>query len=144
MPMMSTTEAKLLLTYFIIEILRRLNCYSLTEMVGYYVIFNGRAAVIYLSWHECGKHVLGVSNAIYKKYSTYEEAVREFEAAKRDVNPNLGEPEPNPHDAVPLLGSPDHVAASTGAGNHGCSKVVLIICVAILLVGLWLFMHLCL
>lgn len=141
---LTLAEAKLLFTYFIIEILRRLNCYSLPEMAGYYVIFNGKAAGIYLSWHECGKHVLGVRNAIYQKYSTYEEAVRQFEAAKRDVNPNLGEPEPNPHDAVPLLGSPDHVAASTGAGNHGCSKVVLIICVAILLVGLWLFMHLCL
>jgi hypothetical protein len=141
MPMMSTY---LLVLFQITLTMTEVNsCF--TEMAGYYVIFNGKAAGIYSSWRECAKHVLGVSNAIYQKYKTYDEAVREFEARVRDVNPNLGAPEGIPHDVVPLLGPPDLVAPPIGEAKLGCSKVLLIIiCLAILALGLWLFIHLCL
>jgi hypothetical protein len=52
--------------------------YHFTEMARYYVVFNGKTPEIYQSWHECSKHVLRVRNAIYKKYSNYEQAIRDF------------------------------------------------------------------
>jgi hypothetical protein len=113
-------------------------------MAGYYVIFNREATGIYTSWFECAKHVLGISNAIYQKYSTYDEAIREFEARWMNSPTNLGEHGHNPYHVVPLLGLAEQMPAQTGEGNHGCSKVVIIICLAILLLGLWLLIHLCL
>ena len=70
-------------------------------MAGYYVVFNGKAPGIYQSWHECSKHVLGVRNAIYKKYSKYDQAIRDFQATMRDVHPSLGAAPPLPYDHVP-------------------------------------------
>ena len=54
------------------------------------LFFNGKAPRIYLSWQECSKHVLSVRNAIYKMYSNYEQVVRDFQAAMRDVHPSHG------------------------------------------------------
>jgi len=83
--------------------------FHFTEMVAYYVVFNGKAPGIYLSWLECSKHVLGVRNAIYKKYSNYEQVVRDYQAVMRDVHPSHGAAPslpyvPIPHDAfAPII-----------------------------------------
>ena len=69
-------------------------------MAAHYVVFNGKAPRIYLSW-QCSKHVLGVRNVIYKKYINYEQAVRDFQAAMRDVNLSHGAAAPLPYDPVP-------------------------------------------
>jgi viroplasmin and RNaseH domain-containing protein len=58
-------------------------------MARCYVVFYGKTPGIYLTWHEYNKQVLRIRNAIYKKYSNYEQAVRDFQAAMRDVNPPL-------------------------------------------------------
>ena len=34
-----------------------------------------------MSWHEASKHVLGLKNAIHKKYNNYEHALRDFNAS---------------------------------------------------------------
>ena len=47
-----------------------LRLFHLTEMVGYYVIFNSKHAGIYMSWGECSRYVLVVRGPRYKKYST--------------------------------------------------------------------------
>ena len=49
------------------------------KMGGYYVIFNGRHAGIYESWGECSKYIVGKSGIRHQKYSTYDQALWEFE-----------------------------------------------------------------
>jgi viroplasmin and RNaseH domain-containing protein len=45
-----------------------------------YVVFKGKKPKIYMSWYECSEQVLGLKNAIYKKYNNYEHALRDFNA----------------------------------------------------------------
>ena len=45
-----------------------------------YVVFNGKKPKIYMSWHECSEQVLGLKNAIHKKYNNYDHALRDFNA----------------------------------------------------------------
>ena len=103
-----------------------------------YVVFYGKTPGIYLTWHECSKQVLGVKNAIYKKYSSYEQAVRDFHASVRDVNVSLGAAALLPYDSVPHDAFAQTIAPSDGDGKPGCSKNVLIISLAILLFGVWM------
>ena len=112
--------------------------FHFTEMVAYYVVFNGKAPGIYLSWLECSKHVLGVRNAIYKKYSNYEQVVRDFQAAMRDVNPPLGAAPPLPYDPVLKDAFAEIIAPSDGNSKAGWWKNVLVTSLVILLFGLWM------
>jgi len=51
-------------------------------MAPCYVVFEGRKPGIYMSWYECNLHVLGYTNARYKKYATYDQAVDAYNASK--------------------------------------------------------------
>ncbi|HHV38325.1 MAG TPA: RNase H [Tepidimicrobium sp.] len=42
----------------------------------YYAVKDGRKTGIYKSWEECEAQVKGYSGALYKKFSTYEEALK--------------------------------------------------------------------
>jgi hypothetical protein len=55
--------------------------FHLIEMSTYYVVFIWEKPRIYMTWHECSQPVLGYKNAIYKKYSNYDHAVRDFTAS---------------------------------------------------------------
>ena len=46
-----------------------------------YVVFKGKKPKIYWNWHDCSEQVHGVKNAIHKKYSSYEQVVRDFNAS---------------------------------------------------------------
>ena len=83
-------------------------------MAVYYVVFNGNAPGIYLSWQGCSKHVLGVRNVIYKKYINYEQAVRDYQVAMRDVHPSHGAAPPLPYDAFAPI-----ILPSDGNGKAG-------------------------
>ena len=107
-------------------------------MAAYYVVFNGKAPGIYQGWHECSKHVLGVRNAIYKKYRNYDHAVRDFQTAMRDVHPSLGAAPPLLYDPVPHDAFAPIIPPSDGNGKAGWWKKVLITSLVILLFGLWM------
>jgi hypothetical protein len=107
-------------------------------MVGYYVVFNGKARGIYQSWHECSKHILGVRNAIYKKYSNYDQVVRDFQAAMRDVHPSHGAAPPLPYDPIPHDAFAPIIPPSDGNGKAGWWKKVLITSLVILVFGIWM------
>jgi hypothetical protein len=76
-----------------------------------------------------------VTNVIYKKYSNYEQTVRDFQAAMRDVHPFHGAAPPPydlvPHDAFVLI-----IPSSDGNGKAGWWKKVLITSLVILVVGI--------
>jgi hypothetical protein len=57
-----------------------------------YVVFYGKKPGIYSSWHEASEHVLGVRNAIHKKYNNYDHALRDFNAyiGASTSSPELG------------------------------------------------------
>ncbi|HHV45713.1 MAG TPA: RNase H [Tissierellia bacterium] len=42
----------------------------------YYAVKNGLRIGVFNTWEECSKQVKGYSNAVYKKFSTYDEALR--------------------------------------------------------------------
>ena len=107
-------------------------------MAVYYVVFNGNAPGIYLSWQGCSKHVLGVRNVIYKKYSNYAQAVRDYQAAMRGVHPSHGAAPPLPCDPVPHDAFALIIPPSDGNGKGGWWKKVLITSLVILVVGLWM------
>jgi len=79
-----------------------------------------------------------VRNAIYKKYSNYEQAVRDFQASVRDVNPYVGAAAPLPYDPIPHDAFPPIIPPSDGNGKGGWWKKVLITSLVILVVGLWM------
>lgn len=92
-------------------------------MAAYYVIFNGKHAGIYLSWHECSKYILGEKGIVHKKFNTHDRAVRAFQEYIRD----------EPFDPiVPVM--PD----DGDAGDGGCWKKVFVTSVVVLVLGLWL------
>jgi viroplasmin and RNaseH domain-containing protein len=67
-----------------------------------YVVFYGKKPRIYNSWHEASEHVLGVRNAIHKKYNNYDHALRDFKAY---VGVATSSPKPAPTDcceSIPL------------------------------------------
>ena len=107
-------------------------------MAVYYVVSNGKAPRIYLSWQECSKHVLGVRNAIYKKYSNYDQAVRDFQVAMRDVHPSHGAARPLPYDPVPHDAFALIIPPSDGNGKAGWWKKVLITSLVILVFRIWM------
>ena len=107
-------------------------------MAVYYVVFNGNAPGMYLSWQGCSKHVLGVRNVIYKKYSNYAQAVRDYQAAMRGVHPSHGAAPPLPCDPVPHDAFALIIPPSDGNGKAGWWKKVLITSLVILVVGLWM------
>jgi hypothetical protein len=79
-----------------------------------------------------------VRNAIYKKYSNYEQAVRAFQAAMRDDHPSHGAApslsyDPVPPDAFALI-----IPLSDDNGKADWWKKVLITSLVILVVGLWM------
>ena len=76
-------------------------------------------------------------NAIYKKYSNYDQTVRDFQAAMRDVHPSHGAAPP-PYDLVTHDAFAPTIPPSDGNGKAGCWKNVLIISLVILLFGLWM------
>ena len=47
-----------------------------------YVVFEGRIPGIYWTWHECSLQVLGYSDARYKKYKNYDQALLDYNASK--------------------------------------------------------------
>jgi viroplasmin and RNaseH domain-containing protein len=54
----------------------------ISQQMGHcYVLFHGKQPRIYHTWHECSEQVLRFKNAIYKKHSTYEQAVIDFNAS---------------------------------------------------------------
>jgi hypothetical protein len=96
-------------------------------MVWYYVIFNGKNAGIYQSWHECGVHIIGKSGILHQKYKTYDEAVRAFETHRA--------PPALPFAQLPVV----HVDPPTVVHeNHLSQTKVLIIFLVTLLVALWM------
>ena len=56
-----------------------------------YVVFNRKKPGIYMSWHECSEQVLGLKNAIHKKYNNYDHTLRDFNGYVGAVttSPNL-------------------------------------------------------
>ena len=56
-------------------------------MAPCYVVFHGKQPGIYHTWYECSEQVLGVQNARHKKYSSYEQAVRDFNALVGALTP---------------------------------------------------------
>jgi len=107
-------------------------------MVAYYVVFNGKAPGIYLSWQDYSKHVLGVRNAIYKKYSNYDQAIRAYPAAMRGVHPSHGAAPPLPYVPIPHDAFAPIIPPSDVNGKAGWWKKVLITSLVILVVGLWM------
>ena len=103
-----------------------------------YVVFYGKTPGIYLTWHDCSKQVLGVKNAIYKKYSNYEQVVRDYQAAMRDVHPSHVPAPPLPYVPIPHDAFPPIIPPSDGNGKGGWWKKVLITSLVILVVGLWM------
>ena len=77
-------------------------------------------------------------NAIYKKYSNYEQAVRDFQASVRDVNPYVGAAAPLPYDLVPQDAFAQIIAPFDGNGKAGWWKKVLITSLVILVFGIWM------
>ena len=73
--------------------------------------FQGNKPGIYMAWHECSEQVLGIKNAIYKKYNNYDIALSDF-------NSYFGAPTPStkvfPTDGCQTI--PPH------PGNHGSWK----------------------
>ena len=53
-----------------------------------FVVFNKKNPRIYMSWHECSEQVVGVKNAIHKKYNNYEHALRDFNAYVGPATPS--------------------------------------------------------
>ena len=51
-------------------------------MAPCYVVFEGRIPRIYWTWHECSLQVLGYSDARYKKYKNYDQALLDYNASK--------------------------------------------------------------
>ena len=94
--------------------------------------------MIYQSWHECSKHLLGVRNAIYKKYSNYDQAIRAYLAAMRGVHPSHGAAPPLPYDSIPHDDFAPIIPPSDGNGKASWWKKVLITSLIILVVGLWM------
>ena len=85
-----------------------------------------------MTWHECSQHVLGYKNAIYKKYSNYEHAVR-------DSNASLVAPTAPPidlYDGSQLLPPPVD-------GKYGSWQNVAIVCLLVLVCGLWFRLPVC-
>ena len=80
-----------------------------------------------MTWHECSQHVLGYKNAIYKKYSNYDHAVRDFNAS---LVP-LTAPPIDLHDGCQLLPPPVD-------GKYVSWKNVAIVGLMVLVCGLWL------
>lgn len=101
-------------------------------MAGWYVVFNGKHPGIYQSWHECSWYVLGVRGAVYKKYHNYDQALRDYQAAMRDVHRSLAPPLPYDHVAhgafAPII------PPSDGNGKSAKWKKVLITYLVILVV----------
>ena len=56
-------------------------------MAPCYVVFEGYTPGIYFTWHECSLQVLGYSNARYKKYQNYEQALHDYNTSLRAATP---------------------------------------------------------
>jgi hypothetical protein len=79
-----------------------------------------------------------VRNAIYKKYSNYDQTIRDFQAAMRDVQPSHGVAPPLPYDFVPHDAFTPIIPPSDGNGKAGWWKKVLITSLVILVFGIWM------
>ena len=80
-----------------------------------------------MSWHECSEQVVGVKNAIHKKYNNYEHALRDFNAY---VGPATPSPKLFPADcceSIPPQG-----------GKTGSWKNMVIINLLVMVFGLWM------
>jgi hypothetical protein len=60
-----------------------------------------------------------VRNAIYKKYNNYDQVVRDFQSAMRDVHPSQGAVAPLPYDLVPDDAFALIILSSDGNGKAG-------------------------
>ena len=105
------------------------------------MVFHGKQPGIYHTWHECSEQVLNVKNARHKKYSSYEQAVRDF-------NASVGALPPPPNLFQPQTGA-------TMAPVHGKNVValvhdkdvswntVIIVTLLLLVFGLWIKLSVC-
>ena len=74
-------------------------------------------------------------NAIYKKYSNYEQVVRDYQAVMRDVHPSHGAAPPLPCDPVPHDAFAPIISPSDVNGKADWWMKVLITSHVILVVG---------
>ena len=92
-----------------------------------YVVFNGKKPGIYMSWHEASEHVLGVRNAIHKKYNNYDHALRDF-------NAYVGAATPSPKLVLVDCGE----TIPPQGGKSGSWENVVIISLLVMVFGLWM------
>lgn len=113
-------------------------------MAGFYVVFKGTKPGIYASWHECSAYVLGVEGSVYKKYSDFASALRDFDAycqanSSANVHGTSSEVE-----AAPLLVPANSMAHQEGlAANIGCWKNSVIATLLVLVFGMGLALFFC-
>jgi viroplasmin and RNaseH domain-containing protein len=55
------------------------------KMCAWYVVFKGENPGIYTSWAQCSEQVLWYKGAVHKKYSSYEEAVHDFNSTINSI-----------------------------------------------------------
>jgi hypothetical protein len=79
-----------------------------------------------------------VRNVIYKKYSNYDQTVRDFQAAMRDVHPSHGATPLLPYDPVPHEAFALVIPPSDGNGKASWWKKGLITSLVILVFGIWM------
>jgi hypothetical protein len=113
-------------------------------MVHCYVVFKGKKPQIYMTWHECSEHVIGVEGSVYKKYNDFDRAVSDFTASWQattcaNVSGLDGEIE-----SAPLLLPADTCAAHHDLdGKIDCCKNVVIATLLVVVIAMGLGLCLC-
>jgi ribonuclease HI len=62
------------------------NVKSTNKVNKYYTVISGKVPGIYTSWEECKEQVIGVPNAIYKSFYSYDEAYYYFTEQTKKVH----------------------------------------------------------
>ena len=57
-------------------------------MCAWYVVFKGRNPGVYTSWTKCSEEVLGYKGAVHRKYSSYEQAIADFNSTINSIPPS--------------------------------------------------------
>jgi hypothetical protein len=106
-------------------------------MAGYYVIFNGKHAGIYLSWHDCSRYIIGEKGVVHQKFNSHAQAVRALQDYKRDEQPSPAALRVVPYDPVPSAPLPVN-PQDDGHVDGGCWKKVVVTCLVVLVLGFWM------
>lgn len=79
--------------------------------IFYYAVKNGRTPGIYYSWEDCKIQVIGYKNAIYKKFSSEEQAINFIESTTNDNKRNI------PLDSLENIGDFEAITYVDGSYN---------------------------